>query len=305
MRILITGATGLIGRRLVTDRRERGDELVVVSRDARRAQERLGAEVDVVEGDPTADGAWQSRVDGCDAVVHLAGAGVADRRWSSAYKRVIVDSRVDSTRRVVEAIDAAETRPAVLVNASAVGYYGERGDEPIDETARKGDDFLAELADEWERTAQRAVSGGTRVVMLRTGVVLDPRGGALQKMLPIFRLGLGGPLGSGRQYLPWIHWRDVVGLIDLALTDATLSGPLNVVAPEPVTNRVFSRTLGRVLRRPAVLPVPVLGLRVLLGELGSYATISQRVVPGQAQQHGYTFRYPRLQPALETLVAGR
>ena len=241
MRILITGGTGLIGRRLVVDRLKRGDEVVVVSRNAARAADVLGANITIVEGDPVAAGPWQTHVDGCDAVVHLAGAGVADRRWTRAYKQEIKESRIESTCRVVEAIQACTNAPSVLVNASAVGYYGERRNEPVDETEPPGDDFLARLSVEWERHAGRAAESNVRVVTLRTGVVLDPQGGALAKMLPIFKLGLGGPLGSGRQYLPWIAWPDVVGLIDLALTDSTLSGPLNAVAPEAVTNRVFAR----------------------------------------------------------------
>ncbi len=306
MRIFLTGATGLIGRRLVADRVGRGDALTIVSRDAQRARDAVlggdGPAPDVVEADLREPGDWQKCVDGCDAVVHLAGAGVADRRWTRGYRKLIVDSRLESTRHVVEAIERAGTRPRILVNASAVGYYGERGDTVLNETAAAGNDFLADLCVQWETRAARAADGATRVVVLRTSVVLDPRGGALARMLPIFRLGLGGPLGSGRQYLPWIHWRDVVGLINLALADDTLSGPLNVAAPETVTNRQFTTTLGGVLHRPAVLPVPVLALRVVMGEMGRYAVVSQRVVPHLATRHGYTFAFERLRPALEDLL---
>jgi uncharacterized protein (TIGR01777 family) len=306
VRIFLTGATGLIGRRFVADRVARGDALTIVSRDAQRARDTVlggdGPAPDVVEADLRQPGDWQKRVDGCDAVVHLAGAGVADRRWTRGYRRLIVDSRLESTRHVVEAIERAQTRPRILVNASATGYYGERGDTVLDETAPVGNDFLAELCVQWETAAARAADGATRVVLLRTSVVLDPRGGALARMLPIFRLGLGGPLGSGRQYFPWIHWRDVVGLINLALADDTLSGPLNVVAPETVTNRQFTATLGGVLHRPAVLPVPVSALRVVMGEMGRYVVASQRVVPLLATGHGYTFAFERLRPALEDLL---
>jgi len=309
VRIFLTGATGLIGRRLVADRVGRGDTLTIVSRDAQRARDAIpggdGPTPDVVVADLGDPGTWQDCVDGCDAVVHLAGAGVIDRRWTRAYRKLIVDSRVESTRYVVEAIERAVSRPRVLVNASAVGYYGERGDTVLDETTAAGDDFLAELSAQWETQAARAAECGARVVMLRIAVVLDPRGGALARMLPIFRLGLGGPLGSGRQYLPWIHWRDVVGMINLALTDDTLSGPINVVAPETVTNRQFTRTLGAVLHRPAVLPVPVFALRIMMGEMGRYAVVSQRVVPDLATRHGYAFAFGRLQPALEDLLAAR
>lgn len=301
MRIFLTGATGLIGRRLVADRLERGDSLTVVSRDAGRARA-LDDRLDVVEAELMRPGAWQERVDGCDAVVHLAGAGVGDRRWTDAYRRLLVDSRVESTARVVEAIGGAGARPGILVNASAVGYYGACGDTVLDESAPAGDDFLARLSVLWEQQAARAAEHGARVTMLRTSVVLDPRGGALGKMLPIFRLGLGGPLGSGRQYFPWIHWRDVVGLIGLALADDTVSGPMNVVAPESVTNREFTRALGSVLHRPAVLPVPAFVLRIAIGEMGRHAVASQRVVPDRALRSGYTFTFGRLRPALEDLT---
>jgi uncharacterized protein (TIGR01777 family) len=275
--------------------------LTVVSRDAGRAQA-LGAGIEVVEADLTRPGEWQKRVDGCDAVVHLAGAGVGDRRWNTAYRKLLVDSRVESTRRIVDAIQDAGTRPPVLVNASAVGYYGACGDTPLDESAPAGDDFLAGLTRQWETQAARAGRGPTRVTMLRIAVVLDPRGAALGKMLPVFRLGLGGPLGSGRQYFPWIHWRDVIGLIGFVLDNESVSGPLNVVAPDAVTNLVFTRTLGRVLHRPAVLPVPALMLRLAIGEMGRYVVASQRVVAERAIQAGYTFAFDRLQPALEDLL---
>lgn len=301
MRIFLTGATGLIGRRVVADRLARGDTLTVVTRDAGRARV-LGEGLDVVEADLMRPGAWQKRVDGCDAVVHLAGAGVGDRRWNAAYRKLIVDSRVQSTRCIVDAIGDAAARPPVLVNASAVGYYGERGDAVLDESATVGDDFLSELTVQWERQAARAAEHDARVTMLRISVVLDTRGGALGKMLPIFRLGLGGPLGSGRQYFPWIHWRDAVGLIGFALDNESVSGPLNVVAPEAVTNRQFTRTLGRVLHRPAVLPVPAFALRIAIGQMGRYAVASQRVVPERATRSGYTFAFDRLQPALEDLL---
>ena len=301
MRIFLTGATGLIGRRVLADRLARGDSLTVVSRSGARARA-LADEIDVVEADLTQPGDWQQRVNECDAVVHLAGAGVVDRRWTRAYRALIETSRIESTRHIVDAIEASSARPPILVNASAVGYYGDGGDNVLDESSPAGDDFLADLSVRWEAEAARAGNGATRVVMLRTSVVLDPRGGALGAMLPIFRLGLGGPLGSGRQYFPWIHWRDVAGLIDLALGDDTLRGPINVVSPEAVTGRIFARTLGRVLHRPAVLPVPVVALRIMMGEMGRYMVASQRAVPTLAARHGYAFAFGRLQPALEDLL---
>lgn len=307
MRVFITGATGLIGRRLVRDRLERGDEVVALTRSARRAAAILPdapEQLSIVEGDPAAGGDWQSSVDGCGAAVHLAGAGVADRRWSEASKRLIVASRIESTARLVEAMEQAARRPEVFVCASATGYYGEGGEELLDETAPAGDDFLARLASAWEAQARHAERADVRVVSLRIGVVLDERGGALAKMVPVFRMFLGGPLGGGRAYVPWIHHRDVTGLIDLAIRDASLTGPLNVVAPNPVTGRALARALGAALGRPSWLPAPRWALRIVLGEIASYATMSQRVVPARAVEHGYRFEYTMMAPALASLLHG-
>lgn len=307
MRIFITGATGLVGRRLVPDRLERGDEVVIVSRNASRGHAAFEAadrqRLTIVEGDPTQPGDWQDAIDGCDAVIHLAGAGVADRRWNATYKKVLIESRVFSAEQVVNGMAAATRRPRVLIGGSAIGYYGETGNEPVDETADAGNDFLAGLCLLWEMAAARAREFGTRVVHLRTGVVLDDRGGPLAAMIRPFRLFLGGPVGSGRQYVSWIHWRDLVGLINLALTDESLDGPMNATAPNPVTNREFARALGRALGRPSWLPVPAPALRVVLGEFARYAVMNQRIIPAAARERGYEFRYPEIGPALESLLA--
>lgn len=306
-RIVITGATGLLGRRLVLDRIERGDHVVVVSRSRSRAETLFATvanpAIEVVEGDPGVPGSWQAAVDGCDAVVHLAGAPIAERRWSERSKREIVNSRVDSTFQVVEAIRAAVRRPRVLVSASAVGWYGATGSVETDESAPAGSgDFLADLAVRWESEALKADELGVRVVMLRTGIVLDSRGGALPDMARPFRFFAGGPIGSGSQYVPWIHWRDVVGIIDLALREPAARGPINCTAPNPVTSRVFARALGRALGRPSWLPVPVAALRLVLGEFGRYLGMSQRVVPGRARALGYHFAYAEVRPTLESLL---
>ncbi len=306
MQVLITGATGLIGRRIVLDRLERDDQVVIVSRDAVHAGRLFAVSanqnVAVIEGNPAIPGSWQDAINGCDAVIHLAGAGVADRRWSAAYKKLILESRIDSTHQVVQAIEAAVDRPKVLVNASAVGYYGDTADRPTDESGTPGDDFLAKLTVRWEAQVQQAQSLELREVRLRFGIVLDERGGALAKMITPFRLMLGGPFGSGRQYMPWVHWRDVVGLVDLALKDPELSGPVNIVAPEPVTNRNFARTLGSVLHRPAFIPTPRIALRLAIGEFAKFVTMSQRIIPAKAESHGYRFLYPELRPALDSLI---
>lgn len=311
MKVFVTGGTGLIGRRLVEDRRRRGDAVVLLTRDARRAGRHAGrgdadgGNLELIEGDSTQPGPWQARVDGCDAVVSLAGAGIADRRWSAEYKKVLAASRLDTARCVVEAIGAAERRPAVLVNASAVGFYGDRGDRPLDESAPAGGDFLGELCRQWETAALRAAEHDVRVVLVRFGVVLDGSGGALKKMRTPFLLGLGGPLGSGRQFMPWIHWRDAVGLVGLALGNGNVSGPINAVAPGEVTNRQFAKALGRALRRPAILPVPGLALRLVMGEVAGALCASQRVVPAAAERFGYRFEHPELAGALADLLSTR
>ncbi|MCP3902231.1 MAG: TIGR01777 family protein [Planctomycetes bacterium] len=309
MKLLVTGGTGLIGRRLVADRLERGDHVIVVSRSAARGAKKLDAarddRLEVVEGDPVSPGSWQDAVDGCDAVVHLAGAGILDRRWNAEYRRVLVQSRVKSAGRIAEAIEGATAPPKVLVSASAIGYYGDAGDVAVDEESPPApDDFMADLTVQWERSASAAASDNTRVVTVRVGIVLDARGGALGGMLRPFRMFVGGPVRPGTQYLPWIHWRDLVGIVDLALVNPEARGPINGTGPNPVTMNEFCRTLGRVLRRPSWLPVPTFALRIVLGEVARHVAGGARVHPARALALGYEFDYPELRPALESLLAG-
>jgi uncharacterized protein (TIGR01777 family) len=308
MRIFVTGGSGLIGRRLVIDRLERGDAVVVLSRDGARAGRLFAADVNpnvrIVEGDPVKPGAWMDKVAGCDAVINLAGAGVADRRWTDAYKRVLRESRIESTRNLASAIARASTPPHVVLTGSAVGYYGDRGDAVLDETDSPGpaSDFLASLCVEWEAAAAPMRDAGARVVALRTGVVLDERGGALPLMMRPFRWFAGGWLGNGRQYLSWIHWRDVLGLIDLALRSPQLDGAMNVAAPEPATNRAFSRALGRAMGRPTWAPAPAFALRALVGEMADSLLSSQRAAPRAALDAGYHFLFPGVEGAIESLL---
>ena len=240
---------------------------------------------------------------GRDAVVHLAGESVA-QRWTDASRRAIRESREIGTRNLVAGIGAADPRPRTLVSASAVGYYGPRGDEPIAEDTAPGDDFLAQVCAAWEREAARAAEHGLRVANMRTGVTLDQDGGALSKMLPFFRLGIGGPVAGGRQYMPWIHADDVVGLYLAALDDASWEGPINATAPEPATNRDFSRALGRALHRPAFAPVPGLAVRLLYGDMAEIVTTGQRAVPARALELGFAFRHTDLDAALREAVGG-
>ena len=307
MRVAITGATGLIGTRLVGRLRDRGDEVVAVSRDPDGARERLGPLADSVAWDPIAGPVPEAALAGADAIVHLAGEPIA-QRWTSAVKERIRASRVVGTRNLVAGIAAASSRPGVIVHASAVGYYGDRGDALLDESSSPGpdDDFLAAVCVGWEHAASGAQELGVRVVSIRTGVVLDRSGGALTKMLPPFKAGVGGPVAGGRQYMPWIHLEDLTGLY-LAAVDGgqEWSGPVNSCAPEPVTNAEFSRALGRALHRPAVMPVPSFALRLLFGEMAAVITASQRVVPKRALELGYRFRHDRLDDALGDAVGRR
>jgi uncharacterized protein len=300
MRVTLTGAGGLVGTRLVRALSERGDDVTVLSRDPTRAANALGVRAE--RWQPAEGPAPPEALAGRDAVVHLAGERV-DQRWSAKARREIQRSREAGTRNLVEGVRHAEPRPAALVSASAVGYYGPRGDEPVDESTPPGADFLAAVCVAWEREAQRAEEFGVRVVRVRTGVVLDRRGGALGRMLLPFRAGLGGPVGGGRQYLPWIHAGDLAGIYLAAIDGAAWSGPVNATAPEPVTNRDFARALGRALRRPAVLPVPAAALRLLYGEMAQIVTTGQRALPQRALELGYRFAHPDLDEALRDALA--
>lgn len=293
MKIAISGASGLIGRRLLKALVAQGHSLHVWSRHAgTNLPGGIGISVwDPVKGEPAAADLKQA-----DAIIHLAGEPLA-QRWTPEVRRRIRDSRVIGTRHLVHALGLIDRRPQVLISASAVGYYGSRRDELLTEASSAGSGFLADVCMEWEQEAQAAESLGMRVVRLRTGVVLDARGGALAKMLPPFRFGLGGRLGDGRQWMSWIHIDDLVGIITHFL-NTPLGGPVNAVAPNPVTNAEFTRTLAATIRRPAIFPVPVFALRLMFGEMSSVLLDSQKVVPRAAEAAGHPFRYPELAPAL-------
>jgi uncharacterized protein (TIGR01777 family) len=253
----------------------------------------------LVKGDPAVAGDWTMELGDADVVVHLAGASVSGGRWSAARKRELIGSRIDSTRVLVDAFEASGQPPKAFVCASAVGYYGPAGEEPLAETSGAGTDFLARLCVDWEAEAARAEAIGIRTVSLRFGVVMSGAGGALRMMLPIFKLGLGGPLGPPDRWFPYVGARDAVGLCRFAM-ERDVRGPINVVAPEPVRMREFARTLGRVLRRPAIAPVPLWALRLALGELGDSMVPGQKVEPAAAHAAGYAF----LEPTLEAVLRG-
>ena len=268
----------------------------------REASQLLGAIVTAVEWNGREAGAWEQSLEGADAVINLAGAPIADARWTDARKRLLTDSRVLTTRLLVAAMSRRSSKPQTLISASGIGYYGASDDRVLDEGAARGQGFLADLCLAWEAEALRAAESGARVVILRTGMVLEQDGGALPKMLLPFRLFAGGPIMPGTQWVSWIHRRDHIGLIQWALTTPGVSGPLNAVAPGAVTMNQFCEVLGRVLHRPSWLPVPGLALQVALGELGTLMTTGQRVNPAKALSGGYVFHYPTLEPALRAIL---
>ncbi|MHC4821013.1 MAG: TIGR01777 family oxidoreductase [Planctomycetota bacterium] len=298
MKTLVTGATGFVGRELLP----RLEDPRVLSRSPSRASESLGG-VEAFPWEPNAGPPPADALEGVDVIMHLAGESVAEGRWNDEKKRRIRDSRVLGTRHLVDAMESMEKRPGVFVCASAVGWYGDRGDEILDESAKHNGDFLAEVCVQWEKEAMRAESLGVRVVCVRIGVVLGRGGGALSKMLLPFKMGMGGRLGHGNQYMPWIHVGDLADLFVHCAKTESVHGPVNGVAPTPVTNREFTKTLGKVLRRPTIFPVPEFGLRIVVGEMAQILMASQRVVPRAAEENGFSFRYPDLEPALEEAAA--
>ena len=308
MRVLMTGGTGVIGgavaKRLVAS----GHELVILTRNPERAKagSPILAAARCFPWNPEEAPPPSEAFAGVDAVIHLAGEPVAAGRWTEEQKRRIRDSRVLGTRHLVEGMAAAkEAKPLHLIAASAVGFYGDRGDDLLDESSQPGTSYLSEVCQEWEAEYRRAESAGIRVAMIRIGVVLSREGGALEKMLLPFKLGLGGRLGSGQQWFPWIHIDDIVGLFETAILNSQLSGVLNGAAPESVTNEQFTRSLAAALHRPVFLPVPTPAIRLLVGEMAAVVLASQRVVPGVALSAGYRFRFPQIDSALRDLLEKR
>ena len=299
MTILIAGGTGLIGSALSRHLIGAGHEVVVLSRRPEAAATMPGVRVELWDGRSPAQ--VQPLIQGSEAVVNLIGAGIADKRWSQQRKALIRSSRLDAGAALNEAVMKASARPSVVVQSSGVGYYGPRGDERVDESTTPGNDFLARLCVEWEASTAGVQDVGVRHVATRTGVVLTPKGGALARLLPIFKLGLGGRLGSGKQWFPWIHIDDQVAAI-AHLISQPVSGPFNLSAPAPVTNRVFTSALGHAIGRPTPWVVPGLALRIGLGELATTLLTGQKAVPHRLQESGFTFRFTDLDVALANLV---
>lgn len=302
MKLVVTGGTGFIGARLCNQLDRQGHSLTILTRSVSAADSPNNTTILWQPGSP---GTWERNleeaIDSSDGVINLAGEPIAGKRWSVVQKRRLRSSRIDTTRTLVTAIGKAKKKPAFLLNASAVGYYGPRGDEVITEESGRGGDFLAGLCSDWEEEAKRAESYGVRVIRLRTGIVLG-KGGALAKMVPPFKLFIGGPLGSGKQWMPWIHLEDEIGMIQFLMENSNAHGAVNACAPNPVTMKEFCRTLGSVLNRPSWAPVPAFALRLLLGEMAEMLLTGQRAVPAAAERPGYCFRHPELREALENIL---
>lgn len=302
MHIVVTGGTGFIGWSLCASLYQEGHRITLLTRRI-ETQRACNSTVTAVEWNGRTAGGWEHCLDGADAVVNLAGAPIADERWTDARKQLLTESRVLTTRLLVEALSRRSVKPPTLISASGIGYYGASDNRLLDEGAPRGQGFLPDLCLAWEAEALRAAEFGVRVVILRTGMVLERDGGALPKMLLPFRLFAGGPIMPGTQWVSWIHRRDHIGLIKWALTTPSVSGPVNAVAPEAVTMTTFCDSIGRALHRSSWLPVPGFALHAALGELGRLMTTGQRITPAKALSGEYRFHYPTLEPALQAILA--
>ena len=298
MNVTVSGATGRVGRHLVAALKARGDDVVALSRDPDKAGEQLG--VKAYAWDLKNEAVPKEALLGRDAVVHLAGEDVG-QRWNKEIKAEILDSREKGTRNMVHSIFETKPRPKTFICASAAGYYGDRGSEVVDEAEPSGSDWLSEVVARWERQAETA-KVGTRLVIVRTGIVLDADGGALAKMLPPFKAGVGGPIGSGKQYMPWIHLDDLIGIYLAAIDNQDFHGPINASAPEPATNKGFAKALGHAIKRPALAPVPGIAIKAMYGEMSQIVLKGVRMVPGRAAELGYEFQHPDLGEALRSTL---
>ena len=301
MRVLITGGTGAIGRRLTDQLLKEGHEVTILSRKALKPA-RLPVKVTFLQWDGKTAKGWGNHLEAVDAVVNLAGAGIADARWTAERKKVIVDSRVKPGQAVVEAFKSVSQKPKVLIQASGVNYYGTDREKAFTEDDGPGDDFLAEVCIKWEAATLPVEAMGVRRVIIRSGAVLDPTAGALPKLAMPVRFFVGGPLGSGRQWLSWIHYADEIGAIKFLIETEAACGPVNMTAPQPVRNKELAQAIGRVLHRPAVMPAPSLAVKLMVGELSDVVLKGQQVLPAALQRLGYPFKYPQIDAALKNLL---
>lgn len=302
MKIVLAGATGFIGQKLIEKLLEEKHSLILLTRNPDKVKKQFGDSVVALRWDARSTGDWFDSFDGVDAVINLVGESIAAKRWDEPQKELLLNSRIDATRIVVQAIEKASARPSVLINASAVGYYGDVPDDTVTELYPAAIDFLGTLSEQWENEAQRAEKLGVRVACLRIGIVLGGGGGALEKMVMPFKFFVGGPLGSGNQWFPWIHRDDVINSIYFILTNDKIYGAVNLTAPNPVTMNNFCKTLGSVLRRPSWMPVPVFVLKLVVGEFAQFLLAGQKAVPEKLLKNGYSFLYSDLEKALRNIL---
>lgn len=302
MNIFITGGTGFIGTHLIKALLGENHKIKVLTRSESKAEKIFGSQVKVVGGNPTRREKWTEELDGCDAIINLCGEPILEKKWTEQRKRVLLNSRILPTRIMVETIEKLENKPEVLINGSAVGYYSGHGDEKLTEEIAPGNDFGAELNKKWEAEAMKAEEFGVRVVTVRTGFVLGHREGGLANMLTPYKFFIGGPISSGKQYMSWVHIKDEVGIIKMALTNKNIRGAVNATAPNPVTNREFSKTLGKILGRPSWLPLPPSMLKLMFGEGAALLLEGQRVIPQKALDAGYKFQFEDLESALMDVI---
>lgn len=301
MKIVITGGTGLIGRALTRYWIKEKHEMTILTRKV-GDNDKLGSYIKFSEWNPKLKKIDPEVINGADAVINLAGASIGENRWSESYKKLILNSRIEGTRCLVETFKTVSVKPKLFISSSAVGYYGTSANETFTEGSPSGNDFLANVCHEWEATAQEAEKIGIRTVLIRTGLVLSHQGGALEKMLPVFRMGLGGPLASGRQWMSWIHIWDIVQLFDFILTHGEVHGAINACTPNPVSNLEFSRALARTLNRPCLMKVPAWVLNLALGEMSTLLVEGQKVLPVQAQNLGFQFSFSEIDSAFSNLL---
>ena len=303
--IIITGATGSIGRMLVRNLIARGDEVIVFTRNSETALNKIANTNKLVKWDYTKPDEWKKHLNSADAVVHLAGANLSGRRWNNDYKKLAYDSRIISTRNLVESIKMVEQKPKVFITASAVGIYGNRHDEVLDETSSLGNDFLADLCKDWEKDAAKIEEIGVRRVSIRTGLVLNKNEGVLKQLYLPFKFFVGGPLAGGRQWFPWIHSDDIIGIYLYVLDDESVIGSINAASPGIVRMKEFAKNLGKVLRRPSLFPIPKLAMKIVAGEVADYAVMSQRTSAKKIIEAGYNFNFENVEEALRDLLERR
>ncbi len=301
-KMIVTGATGLIGRNICGKLIQRGDDVIVFSRNVEEAKNIIKDAKEYVQWDYTKPTTWGKKIDGVDAVIHLAGASVNDHRWNDKYKKSIYESRIDSTNQLVTAISKSAKKPEVFICSSAVGYYGDSGNTILTEVNNAGNDFLSYVCKAWEKEASTVIKYGVRNVNIRTGIVLSKNGGALVQMLLPFKLFIGGPLGSGKQWFPWIHIEDIVNLYLFALDNHRVSGVINGTAPKPVQMKEFAKSIGHILKRPSIFPVPKFIIKFLFGEMEVAILGSQRAVPQKAIDLGYKFLFEDVKSALKNIL---